>query len=350
VAPAGGLALPDAPQAQRPSDATAWPPGLVPLVERTLVCAFATLTRQGTPVTLPLTPFVGAAGRTLDVSTGLTYPAKAERARRNPRVALLVGGKGSGPAAAPLAYVRGLATVRDGDLQTNTDRYVQRTLAKMPGAYRAVPWPLLRRQRWYWTRIWIEVTPLRILFWPSGRLADPPERWEPATPPWVPPSDPAPPGAQPPPWRPPPAAWQPRAAHAVRHLGQPTLTLVDAEGFPAIYPVLAVGLAPDGFDLVLPSTWAPTTSGPACLSFHRSAYSRWAFHQENSTFVGVATLAEGGARFHVARGLADWSLPAAPHRKLWSLITARMRLAARLRAEAARRGQPLPIVRRPRRA
>jgi len=58
-----------------------WPTELLGVFEQAVTCQYASLTRTGTPVTVPTTPYVGALG-TLDVSTGLTYPAKAERARR----------------------------------------------------------------------------------------------------------------------------------------------------------------------------------------------------------------------------------------------------------------------------
>ena len=43
---------------------------------------YASLDRSGTPITWPVTPYLGAGG-TLDVTTGLSYPLKAQRARRN---------------------------------------------------------------------------------------------------------------------------------------------------------------------------------------------------------------------------------------------------------------------------
>ena len=66
-----------------------WPEEVLPLFERAITAEYASLTRANTLVTYPVTPYVGEDGLTLDVSTGLTYPAKAERARRDPKVALL---------------------------------------------------------------------------------------------------------------------------------------------------------------------------------------------------------------------------------------------------------------------
>ena len=121
-----------------------WPEELPPLFERAITVEYASLTRAGTPVTYPVTPYVGEDRRTLDVSTGLTYPAKAERARLNPKVALLYSDPlGSGLDMAPAALVQGTASVRDSDLQANTDRYVRLGMAKLPDVYE-VPRFLLR--------------------------------------------------------------------------------------------------------------------------------------------------------------------------------------------------------------
>src|SRR5215217_902128 len=58
-----------------------WPEVLLPLFERAITVEYASFTRAGAPITYPVTPYVGEDGLTLDVSTGLTYPSKAERAR-----------------------------------------------------------------------------------------------------------------------------------------------------------------------------------------------------------------------------------------------------------------------------
>src|SRR5215213_11691674 len=122
-----------------------WPAEVLQVFERAVTCESATLTKAGAPITWPLTPYVGEDGRTLDVSTGLTYPAKAERARRNPKVALLYSDPlGSGLDGAPVVLVQGMATVRDADLQANTDRYIRLGMAKLPDTYKGQPKFLLR--------------------------------------------------------------------------------------------------------------------------------------------------------------------------------------------------------------
>ena len=109
---------------------TQWPAGLAELTRRSLVSEYASLTRDGRPITWPVSPYLAEDGTTIDVSTGLTYPSKAERARRDPRVAVLLSSLvGTGIPDAPVVLVQGLATVRDADLQANTDRYVRESMA-----------------------------------------------------------------------------------------------------------------------------------------------------------------------------------------------------------------------------
>ncbi|NRQ40079.1 hemerythrin [Nonomuraea sp. NN258] len=321
-----------------------WPRELLPVFEKWVTCEYAGLTRSGAPITWPVGPFVGADGRTLDLTTGLSYPSKAERARRDPRVALLFSDPtGTGLADPPTVLVQGLATVRDADLQANTDRYVSAVEAKYPGALGRQPRFLLRRQAWYWTRIWIEVTPLRILWWPGGRLDAPPSRWEAAGDVVAPPSDPGPPGSDAPGWLPPPADWRPRADQAVRH-GAPVLTVTDVDGWPLPLRTLGAERVADGF-VVRTGPIGVIARGRACLTFH--SFDEDMNSQDNVVLVGEATPVAGGVHVRVERALGDFSLSGSALRQMLKLMSSARVLRPRLTREAARRGQRIPELRLP---
>src|SRR3954463_15170496 len=135
-----------------------WPDPLLPVFDRAVTVEHTSLTRAGAPITTPLTPFLGEDRRTLDVSTGVAYPAKAERARRNSKVCLLFSDPvGSGLEAPPVVLVQGLAAVRDRDIQANTDRYIRLSMQKLPAAYKGMPPFLLRSLKAYFARLWIHV-------------------------------------------------------------------------------------------------------------------------------------------------------------------------------------------------
>lgn len=228
-----------------------WPEELLPLFRRAITCECATLTRAGGPITTPLTPYVGDG--TLDVSTGLTYPTKAERVRRNPKVGLLFSDPvGSGLANPPIALVTGYGAVRDADLQANTDRDVREALAKNPDSMKGMPKFLLTRLGWYFARIPGFRSRRRVSWWPEGRTDAPPREWVAAD--IVPPrSDPAPPGKAPAQWKEAPPDWRSLAAHAAADLGAPVLTTVNAAGFPIPIRVGRATVTNDGFRFALPS-------------------------------------------------------------------------------------------------
>ena len=58
--------------------------------------------------------------------------------------------------------VQGHAAVRDADLQANTDRYARVSVEKLPASVEGQPKAILRRMVFYYARIWIEITPVRI--------------------------------------------------------------------------------------------------------------------------------------------------------------------------------------------
>ncbi|NRQ40510.1 hemerythrin [Nonomuraea sp. NN258] len=321
-----------------------WPHAVLPMIRHGLTCEYASLTRAGAPITWPLTPYHDEGSPTVDVSTGVTYPSKAERARRDPRVSLLFSDPtGSGLADPPVVLVQGLATVRDADLQETTDRYVRRHRAKMPEVFDRQPWFLVRRQTWYWARMWIEVTPLRIRWWPGGALDAEPECWTADPGVTAPPSDPAPPGAAPAAWARPPADWRPQADRAMR-LGAPVLTVRDADGWPLPLRTLGARRVDDGF-VVRTGPPGAAASGPACLTFH--AHPEAFTGQENVVLIGRARPVADGVHVTVERSLADFSLAGGRLRQLRTFAANGRKLAPRLDRELARRAQPAPVVRLP---
>jgi hypothetical protein len=325
-----------------------WPEVVLPLFERAMTVEYASLTRAGTPVTYPVTPYVGDDGLTLDVSTGLTYPAKAERARRNPKVALLYSDSmGTGLDAAPVVLVQGFATVRDADLQANTDRYVRLAIAKFPEAYGSQPKFLLRSLAWYFARIWVRVTPTRILWWPEGRVGETPREWTAPEGTDAPPSDPAPPGKQPAAWLEQPPEWRQAAEQAAREFPFRDLTFVGTDGFPVCLPVGEISPDPRGFRLRAARGPGKAPEGAACLTFHTHAPDGPA--QQNRAVVGrISPTDEGTLVFEVERLLGNWNVSQNRLGFMFDFMFLKgRRLRPRLKAESARRSQPVPEVRLP---
>ncbi|MGH2750675.1 MAG: hemerythrin [Actinomycetota bacterium] len=324
-----------------------WPTQVVPIMARALTCRYASLTRSGQPITWPVTPYLNDDHRSVDVSTGVTYPAKAERARRNPNVSLLfddaVGLTLDKP---PTVLVLGKAAVRDADLQANTDRYLQRSWRKLPAVFGQVPWPLFKAQAWYWTRIWIEVTPLRILWWQHDRLDEAPRSWEASGEVELGRSDPAPAGSVPGPWqRVEGAGWREHATRAIGRIGRPSVTFV-RDGWPLSAPVSRLRAAPDGFVARLPRGLPCPAGGPACITFQTHAEKF--VGQDNAAFLGDIVTEGDRLHFVVARRLGDFVLPGGLLSRTRHFLGYGRRLSPRLEAECRRRDQGVPQIRHPR--
>ncbi len=298
-------------------------------------------------MTVPVTPYLEEGCGTIDISTGLTYPAKAERARRDPRVALLFADPTAGDsgASSPVVLVQGLATVRDSDLQANTDRYVRLSTQKIPAATERAPRFALKRMPWYFARIWVQVTPVHILWWPSRDLEDEPSVWEAPEGTAAPLSDPAPSGSQPPGWLPPPAAWRETAADAMKKMDLKDLTALDDNGFPLCVPVTSCSLEADGFVFTLGRGAPGLNEGAACLTLHR--HEPVFRGQENRTFVGAVRREGSGWKLEVSRALAHWSLPGGMVKLSFGFLAKGRKLSPRVAEECKRRFQPVPKVRFP---
>ncbi len=330
----------------QPENPAQWPGELLAVFERSVTCGYASLTSKGQPITYPVNPYLSEDRRMLEVTTGLTYPAKADRARRNSKVALLfsdvVGAKLENP---PIVLVLGQASVRTADLQANTDRYVRASLAKLPEASEGRSPQLVERLGWYFARIWIQVTPLEIYWWWRDHDDASPHHWLAPVGTVAPPSDPAPQGRAPKAWARQPREWQRSARYAVQYLGLPALTIVNAVGYPFPLPVSAVMLTDDGFHLTLSDTFPVAAQGKACLTFH--AHPERFTGQQNCVFIGETSSDGAQAHFRVERRLADWSLSGSQLHTAWAFLSKVFVLSPRLKGEAAGYGQSAPRVHLP---
>lgn len=322
------------------TDTTLEWPTILEHLERFITTEYASVTRSGAPVTWPVTPYGGEDRSTIDIATGLTYPLKAERARRDPKVSLSFSYPvGSGISDAPTVMVQGLATVRDLDLRATSARYLQASADRFPEQFRAIPRWQLRRMDWYWTRMWVEVTPVRVLWWERGDLGTKPLEWRAAAGTTAPPSDPAPTGRPSGAWSGKAVDWQARRAGAIERLGRPVITTMTADGWPQPWRAVDVTETIDGYELVAPAG-IDLIDGPAFASFHTHAE---VFDgQENIGLAGRVVAGASGARFVVDRALADFGVPKSKVSAATAMWRAGRALRPRLQHEAARRGVRLP--------
>jgi len=305
------------------------PAHVVDLVKTTFSLEFATLTRNGYPIDTPTLSFPQEDLSTIDVATGLAYPAKAERLRRNPKAGMWIDGVLPGE---PTISIAGMGATRDADIQANSLRYIEEIASYGVGLM--APWELEHKAVWYWSRILMAVAPTEILWWDSAAdLQQEPRRWNaPADTAW-PVSDPTPAGAPStaPKW--PQPHWTELARKVLEHQETGHISLVDDNGFPRPARALQIEPAADGFIVHLPPHAPGKRNGPASLSFRG---------QEN--FVGMAS-GQGG-RVHLT---VDHALPILPFitdpAEQWEPSPAtRKAIMGRLHAELARRGQPLPLI------
>ena len=301
------------------------------LIRSRFVTEFATVSRAGIPIDTPLVTFTSEDLETVDAGTGLAYPAKAERARRNPKVGLLF----EGGETEPVVSMAGRAAVRDADFQANLDRYVaEEILASFIDPEKVDYQSLTRRAIWYFTRILICVKPVSVRWWANPAALDgPPDgEWRAPADSAFPASDPAPPGE---PSRAPWAQarpWREHAETAVARGAAGHLTLLDAEGYPLPLRARRVSGDEDGFRLVLPG-WLPWSGGAATLSF-----------EGVETFVGQARIDGSEALFRVERALPVLPLMADLSQVLRPRPETKAALLERLDYELARRGQARPVM------
>jgi hypothetical protein len=303
------------------------PKDVVDLMASGIVAEFATISQAGVPIDTVCLYFPSDGLKTIDLATGLSYPAKAERARKNPKVGLLIEGRRD----EPVISIAGMAAVRDADPQANALRYIAETGYSIPGD---APWEIAHKAVYYWTRIIIEVTPARVLWWDNRDAMDrAPHRWEAPAGTVYSTSDPLPPGAlsATPKW--PPRVWQEAADHALTRKAAGHLTLIDPQGFPLPIRARKITLTDEGFDLDMPGGVPWSGEGKATLSF-----------EGLETFLGEVRLEHGVSRMKVERALPFHPLMN-DNREMWNPTPETYNgLMGRLKHETERRGVPIPTI------
>ena len=141
--------------------------------DRFITTEFTTLDSRGQPIVWPVTPYYRPGDPTIDVTTGIGYPKKAEDARRNPRVSLLFSDPtGSGIESEIKVLVQGIAQVDDRDLKQNRERYREESLEKLPAIKKQLPPKILEGMfGWYFERLYVKVRPERVFVWEDGDLS-----------------------------------------------------------------------------------------------------------------------------------------------------------------------------------
>lgn len=304
------------------------PKRVLEFLEEGVTAEFATVSAAGVPIDTPTYYFPSDDLRTIDLATGLGQPLKAERARRNPKVGLMM----EGAADEPVVVMRGHAAVRDSDLQANAIRYIAETGFK--GISHGITWEEARKAVNYWTRVIIEITPVRILWWNDQAALDgPPEVWNAPADAVYPQSDPAPPGeTSRSPW--PPRPWREVAEDAMRLGSTAHLCVLDDDGYPMPMLSRRCEIVDEGFRLTMPRGAPWRLGGKGNLTFAGF-----------QAFLGEALPADGDAvLFKVDR--AQPQPPSLRNTKevLQPAEETRRKQMARVEYEVQRRGQTVPVI------
>jgi hypothetical protein len=297
------------------------------MIESGVVAEFSTVSAAGFPIDTPTYYFPADDMTTIDLATGVPNPAKAERARRNPKVGLLIEGR----ADEPVVVIRAHAAVRDSDIQANAIRYLAETGYK--GVSHGITWEQARLAVTYWSRIIIENTPERVYWWDDhAALNGPPQVWNASADTVYPQSDPAPPGHMT------PSAWVPRewrtvAEDALKSGNACHLSVLDPDGFPLPMRALSFEVTADGFRLVMPRGGVWAFQGKASLTFAGF-----------QAFLGEARDKDGEVHFRVERALPQHPSTYDTKQVLQPSEDTKAKAWTRLEYELQRRGQSLPVI------
>ena len=297
------------------------------LIKSGINTAFTSISAAGVPVDTPLLVFYPEDLKTIDLATGLAYPTKAERARKNPKVGLLIeGGKHE-----PVISIAGMAAVRDSNIEANAIRYISEVGHYGPSLFQ--PWEVAHKAVWYWSRIIMEIMPKKVLWWDNRAAMDgPPHVLEQPAGTVYPASDPAPAakGSKPVDW--PMTPWQEHIQSYLDRNAAGQLSLFADDGF--ALPFTARNVKLDGDTLVLEM--------PKGLPWTQESGTGGFTFEGRATFVGDVSKDGSTYRFKVERMLPYMPMVIDGHQVL--LPEGKEGLMERLRTELGRRGQAIPNI------
>jgi nitroimidazol reductase NimA-like FMN-containing flavoprotein (pyridoxamine 5'-phosphate oxidase superfamily) len=157
------------------------PPEVEAVFHQFRTAELSTIARDGTPVTVEVTPvWQPDHGRFL-VTASIGLPRKVYNARRNPHVALLFSDPtASGLSRPPAVLVQGQATVSelltwDEELATYWRvLWIKQPMGRRWGADPFTRWFM----DWYYMRVKLHIVPRRLRWWPEGDMAQRPREVE----------------------------------------------------------------------------------------------------------------------------------------------------------------------------
>jgi len=274
-----------------------------------ITCELTTVGARQQPITWPVTPYYEQGAPTIDVTTGLGYPKKADDAKRHPSVSLLFSDPtGCGLERPAQVLVQGTAQVDDVNLEANRERYWRESAVKLPATRDMHPPAFMRKGlSWYYTRIYIKVRPERVFIWPDGDVTREPEiqdsHLEEVRSGHVvaPPEDHGPPIASEP-------AWDSRVDELAAQDKTAVISWLAPDGFPLSVRVpIEVDAASRTIKLLAEPAEAPLLEGRACLTVHKHAPDfRW---QRNFQIRGDLAKDESGWRLTPRKLVGGFEVP-----------------------------------------
>jgi len=148
------------------------PPDVIATLSQFRAAEFATLAKDGTPITWPVIVLFQPDQQRFLATTSIGLPQKAYNCRRNPKVSLLFSDPTASGLTNPLnVLVQGDATVSELTTWNEDLEQLWGKLAIWQPPSRAFGKDPITRwlMDWYFMRLLITITPKKIQWWPNGQ-------------------------------------------------------------------------------------------------------------------------------------------------------------------------------------